>query len=210
MKALAPLIFYLICTSVVAQGTVNGCGAGITAWLTPDSIPVIQCKFVEACNVHDVCYGRCEGLKPEHSAQDCAYLKCKKGGKLYGTAPCETDVSIVKSLVAAADRRTICDCKFKDDLLKRNLERPACKAFAEVYYRAAQFAGDKHFAGVRPTGLMVLQSRAEYDEVLSRFFREASDDQFDAVVTTLQSNSGRLNLRAALQFSKDTGLSNKP
>ena len=40
---------------------INGCGTGWNNWLVPDSIPVLQCKFTEACNQHDLCYGNCEG-----------------------------------------------------------------------------------------------------------------------------------------------------
>lgn len=61
----------------------NGCGTGWNTWLVPDSIPVLQCKFTEACNQHDLCYSNCEGHSLDSNYPECEYLRCKVGGDLY-------------------------------------------------------------------------------------------------------------------------------
>lgn len=209
MKLTTILGYLCLSTLANAQATISGCGAGITAWLTPNSIPVLRCEFGHACNAHDACYGKCEGLKPQLTSDECSYLQCKRGGLNYGRAVCEEDVTLVNSLVEAKTRRGKCDVAFMTDLRKLNVDSPPCRAFAEVYVVAVQFLGEKHFAGARPSGPPVRQTRDQYDAVLRQFFALATDDQLTIVARKLESKDASLNLRAPIFFSRELGLINQ-
>lgn len=101
----------------------NGCGPARYGALVPDSI-LGQCTFKRACDVHDLCYG-----------------KCLKGGPLYGKATCRDEKAKKK-------RRASCDITFRDNIRKFNPGKKVCSAFANLYYWAVSTYGEGNFYGV--------------------------------------------------------------
>lgn len=198
--------------SVAAQNAaVNGCGSGWNTWLVPDSIPVLQCNLVEACNQHDRCYGKCEGRARDATAAECEYLACREGGNLYQSERCETDIRLVRLLSDAQQRRRSCDQTLADDIASQNAGKVACEAFAAVYRFAVQKWGDSAFRGIDAVLLAdaVGQPKAEYDAAIREFFRSGTTEQFERFMSRTSNGGRSVDLAKPIEFDPETGLVNK-
>lgn len=109
----------------------NGCGSGRFSFLVPDHTIISKCDFLEACNHHDLCYG-----------------KCLEGGRMAGNSSC--DVSNEKTR-----RRAVCDISLQQDIIKANPNKPLCSMYASLYRFAVQKMGEEYFHGVQGQGAAV-------------------------------------------------------
>lgn len=208
---LSTLIALAVCPAINAQPSPpNGCGSGVSLWLVPNSIPLLQCNFQSACNAHDTCYGQCEGQAPDLGAVECAYLACRPGGTLAGSKRCRTDMAIVSSGVRAKQRRAKCDKLFGQQIIATNPGKTSCAAFAQLYSRAVHYLGESNFRGVKTVGAASSQSRAEYDAAIRRLFIEGTDLQFEALLESLKgAEASQLDLSRAIEYNAKQGLANK-
>ena len=103
----------------------NGCGAGWSLLFVPNSIPLAKCQFKEACDNHDLCYGKCENS----FAEECEYRRCRKGGDLYGDIQCLTDERLVNLIGKAEERRRKCDDELCDEIIEKVLHQFHCENF---------------------------------------------------------------------------------
>lgn len=102
----------------------NGCGTkGIQGILVPDSTFFTKCQFHQACDTHDLCYGR-----------------CLEGGDLFGKEICGDPI-------AKESRRNTCDTNFFNDIVEDNNERSICKFYGKVYRLAVVKLGKGNFNG---------------------------------------------------------------
>lgn len=102
----------------------NGCGTkGIQGILVPDSTLFSKCYFHEACDTHDLCYGR-----------------CLKGGDLFGKELCNDPI-------AKESRRNTCDTNFFNDIVEDNNGRSICKFYGKIYRFAVVRFGKGNFNG---------------------------------------------------------------
>jgi hypothetical protein len=158
----------------------NGCGAGWSIYLVPDSIPVAQCRFKAACDAHDNCYGKCEGRARDPKAPECEYLRCRKGGDLDGASVCETSAKFSRLAGAAIDRRRKCDVSLGQQIREDNKEKWVCAAFAYVYEHAVKTFGDAYFQGLDAVAGNIKQPKEEYDAAIREFFRQGTPAEFGA------------------------------
>jgi hypothetical protein len=102
----------------------NGCGTkGIQGILVPDSTLFSKCQFHEACDTHDICYGR-----------------CLEGGDLFGKELCNDPI-------AKESRRNTCDTNFFNDIVENNNDRSICKFYGKIYRLAVVKFGKGNFNG---------------------------------------------------------------
>lgn len=102
----------------------NGCGTeGIQGILVPNSTLFTNCSFLEACNKHDTCYG-----------------KCLEGGALFGKETCNDSI-------AKEAGRNSCDTNFFNNIIEDNDERAVCKFYAKIYRFAVVKFGKGNFNG---------------------------------------------------------------
>lgn len=158
----------------------NGCGAGWTVYLVPDSIPLIKCTFKAACDAHDNCYGKCTGRSTDSSAPECEYLRCKADGDLYKSKQCKTSVKFTKLWVEAEKRRSVCDAAIGKDILTNNLGRSVCQAFSYAYEKAVRTFGEVHFQGLDDVTVKIEQSKEDYEGAIREFFVKGSEEEFEA------------------------------
>lgn len=111
----------------------NGCGSGRIAFLVPDNTMLSSCKFKNACDRHDICYGR-----------------CLPGGNLAGNSTC----GVVE---AKALRRQTCDTAMQRDIIADNAGKSVCSLYASVYRFAVQLMGEQYFRGLAGTPTAVGQ-----------------------------------------------------
>jgi hypothetical protein len=120
---------YIVLNSVYAVDVLpgqeqNGCGTeGIQGILVPDSTIFSNCKFNNACNIHDLCYGR-----------------CLKGGDLHGQDICNDPI-------AKESRRKSCDTTFFNNIVHDNDERGICEFYGKIYRFAVVNLGKGNFNG---------------------------------------------------------------
>ena len=185
---------------------VNGCGSGWNVWLVPDSIPVLGCQLKEACNRHDLCYGKCESKE----SQECAYLRCKSGGDLYESDRCRTDITLLRSLAESRERKALCDQKLSADITSANAGKFACAAVGIVYRLAVKEWGDSAFSGFDDETTIEAwrQPKEEYDKAIRDFFLHGTQEQFEAFVRTQDGNSSKVNFDRPLRFDAERGLIN--
>lgn len=193
--------------SADSSNKTNGCGSGWNTWLVPDSIPVLECKFNEACNKHDLCYGKCEKYPQDHIQPECEYLRCKKGGDLYQSNKCDTDVHLTKLITDAKTRKSKCDDSLYNDINNNNPGKAVCRSVAIVYKLAVKNWGEGSFHGITATGETINQPKSEYDGAIKDFFKYGTKEQFEAFVQAY--DKGNVNLEKPLQFDKTLGLHEK-
>lgn len=117
---------FLSCTVYAADNPAhqtNGCGTDAWGLLVPDKTLISSCAFVEACNNHDICYGRClaGGDLPEDTCTD------------------ESQKSA---------RKQICDTQLQSDINTNNKNRPICGVYASIYRWAVSSFGKDAFHGI--------------------------------------------------------------
>lgn len=129
-KITSVLLFFLFFAGYSqAEGTLpglntNGCGTeGIQGILVPDSTLFTKCQFHNACNKHDLCYG-----------------KCLEGGSLFGKESCNDPI-------AKESRRKACDTNFFNDIIEDNDDRSICKFYGKIYRLAVVKFGKGNFNG---------------------------------------------------------------
>jgi hypothetical protein len=156
----------------------NGCGAGWTVYLVPDSIPLFRCTFRAACDGHDNCYGKCSGRALDTTAPECEYLRCKAGGDLFNSAQCKTSIRLTKLAVEAQARRKTCDLGLGSAIVANNIGRPVCQAFGYAYEKAVRSFGNPNFQGLDNVASTLKQPKEEYEAAIREFFRKGTDAEF--------------------------------
>jgi hypothetical protein len=186
--------------------SVNGCGSGWNVWIVPDSIPILGCQFQDACNKHDICYGKCEGS----NTQECSYLRCKSGGDLYGTNQCRKDISLLRSWLDSRTRKATCDQNLHDAIVAANPGKFVCSALGVVYRLAVKEWGDAAFSGLGDGTTIEAwrQPKEEYDRAISDFFRLGTPAQFEEFVRSQESTYPKVNFNLPLRFDTEHGLTN--
>ena len=109
----------------------NGCGSGRFTFLVPNSTIISKCEFLQACNNHDLCYG-----------------KCLEGGSLNGNSTCNYSKEKTR-------RRTVCDMSLQQDIINDNPNNPLCSMYASLYRFAVQKMGEDYFHGIQGQGVSV-------------------------------------------------------
>jgi hypothetical protein len=191
--------------SAEVQDLPNGCGTGWNKYLVPNSVPILQCQFLDACNSHDVCYGRCT----TSSTGECAYLRCQKGGDLFNSPQCLSSAELVYSIASARKRRQQCDNALYGDIVKLNNGKTVCTLFATVYRDAVKNFGANAFAGIEDVKSGVRQSESDYNLQIRELFLIGTEDEFNKTYLRLESNGGGLKLNRPLKYVKGEGLLNK-
>lgn len=187
LRCLFPLAAALAAACAMAQPAQgNGCGTGWSAYLVPDSISLAGCTFVNACNTHDVCYGRCEKPVIEELDQICLYRKCRSKGALFGKEACEQEPYLASEL-AARERKTSCDRVFYTDLRQLNQGKPICEAFSALYFKAVAAFGQSAFIGVAPPGAKEgeLPFTPGSRKAIKDFFDQADEAQLRQLIEQL-------------------------
>lgn len=205
------VFFCVLCLafSLDASSQTNGCGSGWNTYLVPDRLPLSSCEFKSACDVHDICYGKCEGLKPSDRPPQCEYLRCRKGGDLVGSDTC-INVKYVRLEKAANERKGQCDAKFYNNLVSTNPNRPVCRVFAAIYGKAVELLAGGAFIGIGAT-LSGGLSEAQVDRSLAainELLTSLSPDQLAAYEKALSEGKVAIDWSKELAFSKQRLLYN--
>lgn len=120
----------------------NGCGSGKIAFLVPNKIG--NCKLEEACNRHDLCYGR-----------------CLEGGELFGSEACNASEQ-EKEL-----RRQKCDASLYEDIAQFN--QGGCHGWANLYKFFVVHTGGGFFNGMTIADLeKIIDSSNTPEDALSK------------------------------------------
>lgn len=101
----------------------NGCGTSGWGAVVPDQSFITGCRFKDACDRHDVCYGR-----------------CLPGGTLFGQSTCTDEKERI-------ERRTGCDSALYSDIASLNDDRAICGAYGALYRWAVIRFGKNAFHG---------------------------------------------------------------
>lgn len=193
-----------------AQPT-NGCGSGWNAYLVPDSLPLGVCDFKQACDNHDICYGKCLPDTPEQTttaSPRCAYLDCKAGGKLNANKEVCGQPLYVNSLRDAISRKQTCDERFYTELAVFNRDRLVCRAFGLLYREAVKRFGEGAFAGAAPgpNSPDSVPLTAGNLAAIQQFLRQASDDQLRVFVQRMSSPATAVDPSRPLRVDSARGL----
>jgi len=180
----------------------NGCGAGWSIYLVPDSIPLLKCTFKAACDGHDNCYGKCTGRALDPAAPECEYLRCRTGGDLFNSAKCLNNIKMIKLAVEAQKRRKTCDVGLGSDIIAGNIGRPVCQAFGYAYEKAVKSFGDPNFIGIDNVASTLTQPKEEYEAAIREFFRKGTDAEF------AKFNTSPPSFEAPLKYVEGQGLTN--
>lgn len=179
-KYIALLLLVTVSFSSTAQpAPPNGCGSGWNQPVIPDDIKIIGCTFKVACDSHDICYGDCDKLQKK-SLPQCSYLRCVKGGDLYGKSQCD-DVGMKSIRIEAENRRATCDAAFLVDLVKINPGNSKCNLFTGLYPFVVHLLGTEPFRGMHQsnntplTKEQRLQSTEAFNLMLNDWPKEKQD-----------------------------------
>jgi hypothetical protein len=115
-------LFLYSANSMAAQNT-NGCGTDRFGWLVPDGTLLSGCTFKNACNKHDICYGR-----------------CLAEGDLVGQETCNNKAE-------RDTRRSNCDVSLKKNIIADN-NNYICSLYASIYSWAVITYGEPNFFGL--------------------------------------------------------------
>lgn len=210
MRVYFPLIaaIFLSCNTY-AQET-NGCGTGWNRYLVPDRIKILGCEFRAACDSHDICYGKCSNYGKDSSPPQCQYLRCEKGGDLWGTEVCDS-VPFKKNRIAADLRRAECDAKFMINISKLNPENRRCDIFSGFYPFVVRALGGNNFLGMEnsPTASLSEAERIEYANAINLAFSTLPDDELAEIFEQTQGDKPTLDLSKPIEFDPRFGLRNK-
>ena len=191
----------------IAQTLPNGCGSGWSTYLVPNSLPIVRCQFKQACDEHDLCYGKCE----TSTADKCEYRRCRPGGDLYKSDECITNPRLINAMAEATSRRQTCDSSLSERIRALNTAKAVCAAFAIVYRDAVKAFGDGAWAGA---DLFQFQGpppdQAAYEEAIREFFKNGKEEQFARLVQGADAGRPVVNLKKAIKFSPTAGLVNVP
>jgi hypothetical protein len=184
-----------------ASGTVNGCGSGWNQPIVPDRIKIAACEFKPACDTHDLCYGECDSS----IVGKCEYRRCLKNGDLNGTQAC-FESPFLQNIVAARDRRLVCDINMRTGIGQLNANKSICVVFGWVYFEAVRLRGEVSFvgAGAGPVSKAILDNN---DTQIERFIKDGTDAEFDKFIKALEENKGP-NFRDSLRYRPGQGLGN--
>lgn len=200
----AVFLFAFASVSIAQQKSLpNGCGTGWNRYFVPDSIPVLQCNFKEACNAHDNCYARCE----DRIDQECEYRRCRPGGDLDGKPVCFTDARYLTLANEAGQRRKVCDMRFYSDIRKLNIGKMSCRAFAVIYRDAVKLWGGSAFIGVEQAPELT-QQQQDYEKAIRDFFVQGTEAQFKRIVEEDEAERKVVDMKRNVQFTKESGLVN--
>jgi hypothetical protein len=127
IRILLTILVFLIATPAFAfdlpANVPNGCGTSDWGAVVPDKSFITRCRFKEACDQHDVCYGR-----------------CLPGGTLFGQSTCADQK-------ARSERRIGCDSALYSDIASLNEDRIICRAYGSLYRWAVIRFGEDAFHG---------------------------------------------------------------
>ena len=186
----------------------NGCGSGWNSYLVPDRIKPLACEFKSSCDRHVTCYGSCVNASLSDKPQ-CEYLRCEKGGDLFGQNECDgTRFNALKT--AATARRAICDNNFYDDLVKFNPNRPQCRIFAWLYPFAVKVFGASAFIGIDGTTVAAFTEaeKQAYADAINTMLSQWSPEQLTRFEEGLKAGTIKVDLTKKLAFDPARGLFN--
>ena len=181
----------------------NGCGTGWNQYLVPDSIPILRCTFRNACDEHDICYGKCEGKM----LGECEYQRCRTGGDLFGQDICVTEPRFLALTARANKRKSQCDASFYERMVSLNHGKAVCKAFAVVYRDAVKNFGGGAFRGIDQFEGPI-QDKEAYEAAIREFFRNGTEQQYNEIANRADSGNLPVNLRQPIQYDPNKGLVN--
>lgn len=142
LLALSIISFVAFSADMFPGKQTNGCGSGITEFLVPNKIA--NCKLKEACDRHDLCYGR-----------------CLEGGKLFGSEACNASEQEKES------RKQKCDVSLYDDIVQAN--QGSCRGWASFYKFFVVHAGGGFFNGMTIADLeKIIDTSKTPDDALSK------------------------------------------
>jgi hypothetical protein len=153
------------------------CGSDFTENLVPDTL--FGCELAKACEVHDVCYG-----------------KCNPGQPLAGSDYCKkSEFSWIRIKAKFA-----CDANLKKDIELANKGRAECVALGSIYATAVTIAGQGPFNGRRidQNGLRALvETTSNPEEAIAIFSHMAGRSQKGEVdLSTLRAKDDVLTFEA--------------
>lgn len=186
----------------------NGCGTGWNNYLVPDKIKPLACDFKASCDRHDVCYGACANAVLADNPQ-CEYLRCERGGDLYGQSDC--DGTKFRALFnAAKTRRATCDVKFGTDLGTFNQNRPQCQFFAWLYPSVVKVLGASAFLGIDGTvaASFTEAEKQAYADAVNAMLSQWSGDQLNRFEAQVKAGAIRVDFTKKLAFDPARGLFN--
>jgi len=148
-------------TGGVSAADKDYCGSGFTEKWVPDQL--FGCKMTNACQAHDVCYG-----------------KCDPGGSRYATPYCQKSEFSVPRFLA----KMTCDGDFLSAIAEANKNQWQCNALAGIYTTAVVFGGQGPFNG-RPISNESLKDLVETSvgpaEAIAKFTELAKLSQYNQI-----------------------------
>lgn len=146
-----------------ARTAVDQCGSGFTEVFVPEQM--FGCDMAEACNAHDICYG-----------------KCSPGGSKEGSGYCKQSEFSAERVAA----KQACDRQLFWDIAKTNGNKWQCRAIGGFYTAAVVMAGQGPFNG-KPMSPQAMKSLIETSTT-----PEEATAKFNALA--LEAKAGHLDL----------------
>lgn len=204
-----PLVAGLASCAAYAQET-NGCGTGWNRYLVPDRIKLIGCDFKQACDSHDVCYGKCSTYEPGKAPKQCEYLRCETNGDLVGRPICDS-IGFRENRIAAEERRAKCDATFMIDISRTNPDNPRCDFFSGLYPFAVRVLGGKNFLGMDSLDQVSMSEtdKTLYAKAINELLETWPDNKISDLANKIRKGTSGIDLSKPLFFDPEKGLVNK-
>jgi len=188
----------------------NGCGSGWDRYVIPDRLDIVGCDFKRSCDNHDTCYGACAAGSKSAPSPQCEYLRCERGGDLFGSKACD-GIRFKRLSIAAAERRAVCDANFMVDIVKLNPGNSRCTLFSAIYPSAVRVLGSRAFLGVdaMPAGWTDAQKQA-YADAINELFSRWPNSRIDQYSNALKRGEIKVDFEKPMVFDPGVGLVNRP
>lgn len=207
MRQLFAILIAVLQSATYAQQA-NGCGSGIERYVIPDKLRIVGCDFKRSCDAHDVCYGACSATPSNNESPQCEYLRCQKGGDLYGSTTCDS-IKFRRLGVAADERRVICDAKFMVDIVKYNPGNSRCTLFSALYPSAVRVLGSRSFVGIDSAkSTWSEEDKSAYASAINELFSTWSEPRIGQYTKALNEGKANVDLNKPLRFDPRIGLVN--
>ncbi len=158
------------------------------------------CEFKTACDVHDLCYGKCD----RSLVGECEYRKCQKDGEHYEKQICY-EPPLLTNILEAKNRRSICDKKFFADIDSRN-NKPICTVFAGIYWLGVRGLGGDYFAGGQVSAALPFMQKRNLN-VMNKFLESASEKELEQFLDQIKTET-TADIAKPIYYNKDRGLIN--
>lgn len=199
------------CAAVQAEASEqasNGCGSGWERYVIPDRLNIIGCDFKQSCDNHDACYGACMSRAQQVSSPQCDYLRCERGGDLFGLKTCD-GIRFKRLRVAAAERRAVCDANFMVDIVKLNPGNARCTLFSAIYPSAVRVLGARAFVGVDALDISwTEEQKVPYASAINELYRHWSTSRIEQYINAINVGEVKVNFDKPIVFDPDVGLVN--